>query len=344
MVGFSSPAAMVSNLCIDKKFDLIVPRVPSFPTIGAERMVSKQELFAPSDVQVNLHCTMLISSAACTHSMTKISLQLLVRRFGPDRSSDGKFHAIPGTGRCYNWPTKFSQKDVKCIKLFLVHGTGDHLQNKPLLTRKHWNIPASHVWKLFCPALSVRSFRTLSHVVSEINVLLHTSTSRQHASWHWFRSITFKMKPSFVKSVCGACATLVMLFPQCVTLVRCPQVGHPSKVHGVTKIAARQGSGWLQAHNECSIVLPNSCLYDACVRGTCIGNPPAWGTTWVSQRASDWRTFIIDCEFGGGWIVGGQHPYLYSKFRLDFSKTCFSPLPVFWNPSTLKSFSFDRVS
>ena len=25
--------------------------------------------------------------------------------------------------RCYNWPTKFPKKDVKCIKLFLVQGT-----------------------------------------------------------------------------------------------------------------------------------------------------------------------------------------------------------------------------
>ena len=70
-------------------------------------------------------------------------------------------------------------------------------------------------------------------------------------------------------------------------------------VHDVTKIAARQAAGWLQAHNECSFALQKICLYDACARGTCIGNSPAWGTTWISQRASGWRTFI-DCEFGGG--------------------------------------------
>ena len=56
-------------------------------------MDSKQEFFAPSDVQVNLHCAMLISSAAYTHNMTKVSIQLFVRRFVPDRSSDGDFHA-----------------------------------------------------------------------------------------------------------------------------------------------------------------------------------------------------------------------------------------------------------
>ena len=63
-------------------------------------MDSKQEFFAPSDVQVNLPCAMLISNAAYTHNMTKVSIQLFVRRFGPDRSSDGKVHAIRGTSRC----------------------------------------------------------------------------------------------------------------------------------------------------------------------------------------------------------------------------------------------------
>ena len=43
---------------------------------------------------------MLISSAAYAHGMTKVSVQLFVRRFGPDRSSDGEFHAIRGTSRC----------------------------------------------------------------------------------------------------------------------------------------------------------------------------------------------------------------------------------------------------
>ena len=35
-----------------------------------------------------------------THIMTKVSVQLFVRSFGPDRSSDGEFHAIRGTSRC----------------------------------------------------------------------------------------------------------------------------------------------------------------------------------------------------------------------------------------------------
>ena len=39
-------------------------------------------------------------TAAYTHSMTKVSVQLFVRRFGPDPSSDGDFHAILGTNRC----------------------------------------------------------------------------------------------------------------------------------------------------------------------------------------------------------------------------------------------------
>ena len=58
-------------------------------------MDSKQEFFAPSDVQVNLQCAMLISSAAYTQGMTKVAVQLFVRRSGPGRSSDAEFHAFP---------------------------------------------------------------------------------------------------------------------------------------------------------------------------------------------------------------------------------------------------------
>ena len=77
-------AAMVPNLCIDKKLGCDSPRcVVSFPRIGIGQMDSKQEFFAPSDVQVNLQCAMLISSAAYTHNMPKVAVQLFVRRFGP---------------------------------------------------------------------------------------------------------------------------------------------------------------------------------------------------------------------------------------------------------------------
>ena len=82
--GISLPLAMVRNLCIDKKLGFDSPRCAvSFPRIGIGQMDSKQEFFAPSDVQVNLQCAMLISSAAYTHSMTKVAVQLFVRRFGP---------------------------------------------------------------------------------------------------------------------------------------------------------------------------------------------------------------------------------------------------------------------
>ena len=87
--GISLLLAMVPNLCIDKKLGFDSPRCAvSFPRIGIGQMDSKQKFFAPSDVQVNLQCAMLISSAAYTHSMTKVAVQLFVRRFGPDRSSD----------------------------------------------------------------------------------------------------------------------------------------------------------------------------------------------------------------------------------------------------------------
>ena len=58
-------------------------------------MDSKQEFFRPSDVQANLQCAELISSA-CKQGTTKVSLQLLVWRLGPDRSSDEEFHATRG--------------------------------------------------------------------------------------------------------------------------------------------------------------------------------------------------------------------------------------------------------
>ena len=93
--GISLPLFMVPNLGIDKKLGFDSPGCAvSFPRIGIGQMDSKQKFFAPSDVQVNLRCAMLISSAAYTHGMTKVVAQQFVRRFGPDRSSDGKFHTI----------------------------------------------------------------------------------------------------------------------------------------------------------------------------------------------------------------------------------------------------------
>ena len=104
-------------------------------------MDSKQEFFAPSDVWVNLLCAMLISIAAYTHSMTKVSVQLFVRRSGPDRSSDGQFHAMQGTSRCLiavlQLTDKVSEKGRQVHKVVSGTGYGDHPQNRPLLTRKH---------------------------------------------------------------------------------------------------------------------------------------------------------------------------------------------------------------
>ena len=140
--GISLPLAMVSNLCIDKKLGVDSPKCAvSFPRIGIGQMDSKQEFFAPGDVQVNLQCVMLISSAAYTHSMTKVAVQLFVRRFGPDHSSDAEFHAIRGTSRCLmavlQLTDKVSEKGRQVYKVVSCTLYGDHLQNKPLLTRKH---------------------------------------------------------------------------------------------------------------------------------------------------------------------------------------------------------------
>ena len=77
--GISLFPAMAPNLCIDKNLGFDSPRcVASFPKIGIGQMDSKHEFFAPSDVQVSLQCAMLISTAACTHSLTKVSVQLFV--------------------------------------------------------------------------------------------------------------------------------------------------------------------------------------------------------------------------------------------------------------------------
>ena len=69
--GISLLLAMVPNLCIDKKLGFDSPRCAvSFPRIGIGQRDSKQEFFTPSDdVQVNLQCAMLISSAAYTHTV-----------------------------------------------------------------------------------------------------------------------------------------------------------------------------------------------------------------------------------------------------------------------------------
>ena len=69
--GISLPPAMVPNLCIDRKLGFDSPRCAvSFPRIRIGQMDSKQEFFAPSDVQVNLQYPMPISSIAYTQTHT----------------------------------------------------------------------------------------------------------------------------------------------------------------------------------------------------------------------------------------------------------------------------------
>ena len=94
------------------------------------RQKALQEFFAPSDVQANLQCAMLISSAAYTHTHT------VWPRFQSSCLCEGSCPIVPVMEnfmpfegpvgvwwRCYNWPTMFPKKDVKCTKLFLVQGT-----------------------------------------------------------------------------------------------------------------------------------------------------------------------------------------------------------------------------
>jgi len=74
-----------------KKIRFDSPRcVASLQTIGSGQMVSKQNIFAPNDVYVNV----IISNAAYTHSRTKVS-----PREGSEPSRDGEIHTIQGTSR-----------------------------------------------------------------------------------------------------------------------------------------------------------------------------------------------------------------------------------------------------
>ena len=165
--GIWFPSPMVPNLCIDKKFGFDKPRCAvSFPRIGIGQVDSKQEFFAPSVVHVNLQCAMLISIAVYTHSMTKVSVQLFVRRFGPDRSSDGEFHAIRGTSRCVRavlqLTDKLSEKGRRVHKVVFVQGTvttskTDHCWHASIeifQPRKYWSC-----FVLQCPTVCVHSFR-----------------------------------------------------------------------------------------------------------------------------------------------------------------------------------------
>ena len=134
--GISFPLAMVPNLCIDKKLGFDSPGCAvSIPGIGIGQMDSKQEFFAPSDVQVNLRFAMQISSAAYTHSITKVAVLLFVRRFGPDRSNDAEFHAIRGTCQrlmaVLQLTNKVSEKGCQAYKVVCCTVYGDLPQNKP---------------------------------------------------------------------------------------------------------------------------------------------------------------------------------------------------------------------
>ena len=90
------------TLVSTKSVVLVILRVwpPSQTSVGIEQMDSKQEVFGPSDVQAHLQCAALIISSAYKQRMTKVSFQLLVRRLGPDRSSDEKFHSTQGASQC----------------------------------------------------------------------------------------------------------------------------------------------------------------------------------------------------------------------------------------------------
>ena len=162
--GISLPLAMVPNLCIDKKLGVDSPRCAvSFPRIGIGQMDSKQELFAPGAVQVNLQCAMLISSAAYTHTVwPRLQSSCLCEGSGPIVPAMQNFRPFEGPvgvwWRCYNWPTKFPKKDVKCIKLFLVQCTVTTSKTNHCWHAMSWQPPARRTTWFPCWTTFGRTF------------------------------------------------------------------------------------------------------------------------------------------------------------------------------------------
>ena len=90
--GIWLPLAMVPNLCLDKKFGFDNPRCAvSLPRIGIGQMDSKQEFFAPSDVQLNLTRWVFGREGATPRpSATDLGVDLLARgaKCGRGRSTN----------------------------------------------------------------------------------------------------------------------------------------------------------------------------------------------------------------------------------------------------------------
>ena len=129
----SLPLAMVPNLCIDKRLGFDSPRCAvSSPKIGNGQMDSKQEFFAPRCSSKFAMCDANFQCCPHTHSMTKVAVQLFVRRFGPDRSSDGEFHAIRRTSRCLMAVLQLTDKISEEVRQ--VH---EYVQSKSTLCTKY---------------------------------------------------------------------------------------------------------------------------------------------------------------------------------------------------------------
>ena len=86
-----------------------------------------------------------------------------------------------------NWPTKFGKKGPQVHKAVFCTGYGGHLQNKPLLTRKHWNTSASHIfcntyfrfWKCF----RTNNVEKYSHTLQRAVNLTFTVQWDKDACW-----------------------------------------------------------------------------------------------------------------------------------------------------------------
>ena len=143
MVAFRFLQPWPQTFVSDKKLRRCVA---SFPTVGIGQVDSKQ----------NFVRAMLISSAAHTHTVwPKFQSSCFCEGSGPIVPVMEIFTPFEGRVgvwlRCY---TKFPEKDVKCIKMFLVQGTVTASKTDHCSTRKHWNISASYILRWCCPAIS----------------------------------------------------------------------------------------------------------------------------------------------------------------------------------------------
>ena len=142
MVAFCFVQPWSQTLVSTESLDLIVPGVRS-PAQG-----SVSDRWIPSDANFPVLLTHTVwprfqSSCLCEGSCPIVPV---MENFMPFEGPVGVWW------RCYNWPTMFPKKDVKCTKLFLVQGTVTTSKTDPC-----WHASIEVFQPRICRSLS-RSF------------------------------------------------------------------------------------------------------------------------------------------------------------------------------------------